>query len=143
MAPFYWTKAKIGSYLLILNDQGQLVYYQSVADALDAWDFKEQPNGLLSYYDQKSSTFYLMNSHYQVVNTYQAGDGYSADLHDLQILPNGNALLMVYDAETVDMSKIVSGGKPNATVTGLDHPGTRSVQECDLRMAKLGSFFLF
>jgi len=119
VAPFYWTKAEVGSYLLILNDQGQLVYYQSVANALDAWDFKKQPNGLLSYYDQKNSTFYLMNSHYQVVNTYQAGDGYSADLHDLQILPNGNALLMVYDAETVDMSKIVSGGKPNATVTGL------------------------
>ncbi len=119
VAPFYWTRAKIGSYLLILNDQGQLVYYQSVADALDAWDFKEQPNGLLSYYDQKSSTFYLMNSHYQVADTYQAGDGYFADLHDLQILPNGNALLMSYDAETIDMSKIVEGGKTNATVTGL------------------------
>jgi Arylsulfotransferase (ASST) len=119
VAPFYWTRAKIGSYLLILNDQGQLVYYQSVADALDAWDFKEQPNGLLSYYDQKSSTFYLMNSHYQVADTYQAGDGYYADLHDLQVLPNGNALLMSYDAETIDMSKIVEGGKTNATVTGL------------------------
>ncbi len=119
VAPFYWTRAKIGSYLLILNDQGQLVYYQSVADALDAWDFKEQPNGLLSYYDQKSSTFYLMNSHYQVVNTYQAGDGYFADLHDLQVLPNGNAFLMAYDAETIDMSKIVEDGKTNATVTGL------------------------
>ena len=95
------------------------MYYQSVADALDAWDFKEQPNGLLSYYDQKNSTFYLMNSHYQVVDTYQAGDGYFADLHDLQILPNGNALLMSYDAETIDMSKIVEGGKTNATVTGL------------------------
>jgi Arylsulfotransferase (ASST) len=119
VSPFYWTKAEIGSYLLILNDQGQLVYYRSVADALDTWDFKEQPNGLLSYYDQKNSTFYVMNSHYQVVTTYQAGDGYTADLHELQILPNGDALLMVYDAETVDMSDIVSGGKPNATVTGL------------------------
>ena len=119
VSPFYWTKAEVGSYLLILNDQGQLVYYQSVANALDAWDFKEQPNGLLSYYDQKNSTFYVMNSHYQVVDTYQAGDGYTADLHELQILPNGNALLMIYDAETVDMSKFVWGGKTNATVTGL------------------------
>jgi len=61
----------------------------------------------------------MMNSHYQVVDHYQAGDGYFADLHDLQILPNGNALLMAYDAETIDMSKIVEGGKVNATVTGL------------------------
>jgi hypothetical protein len=119
VAPFYWTKAKIGSYLLILNDRGQLVYYRSVADALDAWDFKEQPNGLLSYYDQKNSTFYLMDSHYQVVDSYQAGDGYFADLHELQILPDGNALLMAYDAEPMDMSKAVQGGKTNATVTGL------------------------
>jgi hypothetical protein len=119
VAPFFWTKSTVGSYLLILNSQGQLVYYQSVADELAAFDFKEQPNGLLSYYDQKDATFYLMNSHYQVVDSYQAGDGYVADLHDFQLLPNGNALLMAYDAVIVDMSKIVQGGKKDATVTGL------------------------
>jgi Arylsulfotransferase (ASST) len=119
VAPFYWTKSTVGSYLLILNGQGQLVYYQSVADALSAFDFKVQPNGLLSYFDQKNTTFYVMDSHYQVVNTYQAGNGYTADLHDLQLLPDGNALLMAYDAETIDMSKVVKTGKPDATVTGL------------------------
>jgi hypothetical protein len=119
VAPFYWTKSTVGSYLLILNGQGQLVYYQSVADALSAFDFKVQPNGLLSYFDQKNSTYYVMDSHYKVVNTYQAGNGYTADLHDLQLLPNGDALLMAYDDETVDMSKVVKGGKADATVTGL------------------------
>jgi hypothetical protein len=119
VAPFYWTESTVGSYLLILNQQGQLVYYQSAADALDAWDFKMQPNGMLSYYDQKDSTIYLMDSHYQVVGTYQAGDGYSADLHDFQILPGGNALLMIYDAETIDMRKVVWGGQSDAVVTGL------------------------
>jgi hypothetical protein len=119
VAPFYWTKSTVGSYLLILNGQGQIVYYQSVADDLSALDFKVQPNGLLSYFDQKDSTYYVMDSHYRVVNAYQAGNGYVADLHDLQILPNGNALLMAYDAETVDMSKVVRGGKKDATVTGL------------------------
>jgi Arylsulfotransferase (ASST) len=119
VAPFYWTKSTVGSYLLILNGQGQLVYYQSVAEAQSAFDFKVQPNGLLSYFDQKSTTFYVMDSHYKVVNTYQAGNGYTADLHELQLLPNGDALLMAYDDETVDMSKVVKGGKPDATVTGL------------------------
>jgi hypothetical protein len=119
VAPFYWTGSKVGSYLLILNGQGQIVYYRSVADDLAAFDFKEQPNGLLSYWDEKDSTFYLMNSHYQVVDSYQAGDGYASDLHDLQILPDGNALLMVYDTEAVDMSKVVPGGKKDAAVTGL------------------------
>jgi hypothetical protein len=119
VAPFYWTKGVTGSYLLILDGQGNLVYYQSVADAQNAFDFKVQPNGMLSYFDQKTATFYLMNSHYQIVNTYQAGNGYTADLHDLLVLPNGNVMLMAYDAETVDMSKIVPGGKNDATVTGL------------------------
>lgn len=119
VAPFYWTKSKVGSYLLILNGQGQLVYYESMADQLYAFDFKEQPNGMLSYFDQRTLSYVLMNSHYQVVDNYQAGNGYAADLHDFQLLPNGNALLMAADAETVDMSNIVPGGKPDAVVTGL------------------------
>ncbi len=119
VAPFFWTKSTVGSYLLILNNQGQIVYYQSVADDLSAFDFKVQPNGLLTYFSQKDSTYYVMDSHYQVVDTYKAGNGYTADLHDLQLLPNGDALLMAYDAETVDMSKVVNGGKKDATVTGL------------------------
>jgi len=119
IAPFYWTKSTTGSYLLILNNQGQLVYYKSVADALAGWDFKVQPNGLISYFDQKAATFYLMDSRYQVVDSYQAGNGYAADLHDFQLLPDGDALLMIYDTQTIDMSAIVDGGQENAAVTGL------------------------
>ena len=119
VAPFPWTKAVTGDYLLILDGQGQLIYYQSMAAALNAYDFKVQPNGLLSYYSQKDAAYYVFDSHYQVVDKIQMGNGYTADLHDLQLLPNGNALLMGYDAETVDMSKIVPGGKEAATVTGL------------------------
>ncbi len=119
VAPFYWTGSKVGSYLLILTQQGQLVYYQSMADEEAGFDFKVQPNGLMSYFDQKDSTFYIMDSHYKVVDKYEAKDGYTTDLHDLQLLPNGNALLMIYDTETVDMSKVVPGGQTNAAVTGL------------------------
>ncbi len=90
-----------------------------MADDLAAFDFKEQPDGTLSYFSQKDSTFYVLDSHYKLVRSYRAGDGYTADLHDLQILPDGNALLMAYDAETVDMSQVVPTGKKDATVTGL------------------------
>ena len=119
VAPFYWTESTVGSYLLILNTRGQLIYYRSAADALDAWDFKLQPNGLLSYYDQKTSTVHLLDSHYEPAGSYEAQDGYSADLHDFQLLPNGYALLMIYDAERVDMSRVIFGGKKDAIVTGL------------------------
>jgi hypothetical protein len=119
VAPFYWTSDTVGSYLLILDNQGQIVYYQSVANSQNTFDFKVQPNGLLSYFSLKDNTEYLMNSHYQVVDKYTAGDGYTMDLHDFQLLPNGNALFMIYDAETIDMSRIVKNGSKNATVTGL------------------------
>lgn len=119
VAPFYWTSSTVGSYLLILDTQGQIVYYQSMAKEQVAFDFKELPNGLLSYFDQKDATFYLMNSHYQVVNSYRAGDGYTADVHDFLLLPNGNVLLMIYDDETVDMSRVIIGGQKSAIVTGL------------------------
>ncbi len=119
LAPFYWGKSTVGSYLLILDNQGQIVYYQSVANDLAAFDFKELPNGQLSFYDQKDSTIDVMNSNYQTVSTYQAQNGYNADLHDSLILPTGYAFLMSYDTETVDMSKVVQGGKNNAAVTGL------------------------
>jgi hypothetical protein len=119
VAPFYWMKSTVGSYLLILDPQGELVYYQSMAKDASGFDFKVQPNGLISYYSFKDNAYYLMNSHYQIVDKYSAGNGYVADLHDFQLLPDGSALLMVYDAQTVDMSQVVSGGKKDATVTGL------------------------
>lgn len=119
VSPFYWTKNTTGSYLLILDGQGKLVYYKSMADELGAFDFKLQPNGMLSYYDQLTSRYVLMNSKYQVADTYQAGNGYVADLHDFLLLPNGNALLMAYDAQSIDMSQFVQGGNPDALVTGL------------------------
>src|SRR4029078_10990761 len=41
------------------------------------------------------------------------------DLHDLRVLQNGNALLMSYDVQVIDMSQIVQGGQKDAHVTGL------------------------
>lgn len=61
----------------------------------------------------------MLDSTYTRVDTYRAGNGYSTDLHELQLLPNGHALLMIYDPQTVDMSRIVPGGNPAATVVGL------------------------
>ena len=118
VAPYEWLHPNEGSYLLILDSQGEIVYYKSVQDEYSTYDFKVQPNGMLSYYGQKDSTFYLMDSHYQVVDTYQAGNGYLADLHEFQMLPNGNALFLVADSQTVDMSRFVAGGKQDATVIG-------------------------
>ena len=102
-------------YLIIADNSGQPVYYKPVPSF--ATDFKRQPNGLLTYWT--GGQFYAMDNSYNVVDTYQAGNGYTADAHDLQLLPDGHALLMAYDNQPVDMSQIAPGGLPTATVTGL------------------------
>lgn len=103
-------------YLLILDNNGEAVYYQRSSSNI--MDFKKQIDGTITYW--MSGTFYALDNSYNLVNTYQPGNGYGwADGHDLQILPNGHALLMIYDAQPVDMSQIVPGGSPTATVIGL------------------------
>lgn len=106
------------SYLLILDNLGDLVFYQKLPWI--PFDFKVQPNGLVTYFYGPTNSFQVMDPSYTIIDSYAAGNGYTADSHDLQILPdNGHALLLIYDPQPVDMSQIVAGGVPTATVVGL------------------------
>jgi hypothetical protein len=113
------------SYMLMVDNTGEPVYYQRLAPSRMVLDFTKQPNGQLTYFDAYYGRFFGLDNTYTVKSTYQAGNGYQTDHHDLQILPNGHYQLMIWDGHTVDMSKIVAGGKPDAWVIGL------TVQEID------------
>ncbi len=104
-------------YLMILDNAGQLIFYRRMKGI--CLDFKIQPNGLLTYFDYAALKYYAMDSTYAIVDSFKCGNGYKTDLHELRLLPNGHALLMSYDNQKVDMSTIVAGGNPHATVTGL------------------------
>ncbi|HYN90185.1 MAG TPA: aryl-sulfate sulfotransferase, partial [Ardenticatenaceae bacterium] len=119
LANFTWATTDTKPYLLILDNSGQPVYYKRFTPGTIVADFRKQPNGLLTYYDGEAGLYRAMDRTYTVVDSYQTGNGYQTDLHDLQLLPNGHALLMSYDPQTVDMSRIVPGGHPTATVIGL------------------------
>ncbi len=106
-------------YLLIVDNSGEPVYYKKLEEGNISADFKKQPNGLLTYWDATENAFHAMDSTYTIVDTYKAGNGYTTDVHELLLLPNGHALLMIYDYQKMDMSKVVPGGDPNATVIGL------------------------
>lgn len=105
------------SYLLIVDNQGEPVYYKGLPPNAFATDFKKQPNGWLTYYDLSVFKFLIMDSTYAFIDTIAAGNGYPTDNHELRILPNGHALLMIYDRQTVDMTAY--GGLADATVVGL------------------------
>ena len=106
-------------YLLILDNKGDPVFYRHMSTAVPAIDFKKQPNGLLTYTEWGDEFFYALDDSYNIVKTFRAGNGYRVDLHDLQILPNEHALILIYDNQRVDMSQFVPGGNPNAIVAGL------------------------
>ena len=60
----------------------------------------------------------LKDSSFNVVATYVGGNGYMADNHDFEVLPNGHAIVECADnTPVVDMSKIVPGGFPAALPT--------------------------
>jgi hypothetical protein len=115
---FVFAGATAASYLMILNDDGTPFFYRKLPRV--GLDFKMQPDGRLTYFDAAAGCFYAMNAQYAVIDSFRTGNGYKTDGHDLKLLPNGNALLMSYDPQIVDMSRIApKDGKSNATVVGL------------------------
>ena len=106
-----------GQFLIIADPLINPYYIQELP--ANAYDFKEQPNGNLTYYRADFQKFYEMNIQYDIVDSFACGNGYTADLHEMRLLTTGHALLLAYDPEIVDMSQIVTGGDPNATVVGL------------------------
>ncbi len=105
------------STLIIANDDGTPLFHRQLPGR--GLDFKVQPDGRLTYFDTISECYYAMNANYATVDSFRCGNGYPTDLHELQTLPNGHALLMSYDRQKVDMSLVVPGGNPDATVVGL------------------------
>ena len=102
-------------HLIIVDGTGEPVYYKRSPGLL--FDFKKQPNGLLSYLELTNATFFVLDPSYQVVGSYTAQNGYVADLHDFQMLPNNHVLFLIYDTKKVDMTQY--GGLPDALVVGL------------------------
>ena len=102
-------------HLMIVDNLGIPIFAQALTGS--TLDFKVQANGQLSYWFNNQIT--VLDSSYAVVDHWVMGNGYLTDSHECLLLPNGHALLLGYDTQPVDMSKIVPGGNPAAQVTGL------------------------
>ncbi len=119
------------TYLMVLNNDGTpLAYkqigYQTPGDYYAA-DFKQLPDGTLFYQQFMSYLTYTgggntygvqMDDNLNEITRFQMGNGYVAESHDFQLLPNGHALMMGYCTTFRDLSSVVPGGYPRAEVSG-------------------------
>ena len=53
------------------------------------------------------------------IDTLECINGYTADYHDMIVLPNGGYILQAYDSIRVDMSQIINGGNESALIVTL------------------------
>ncbi|HYV94732.1 MAG TPA: aryl-sulfate sulfotransferase [Chitinophagales bacterium] len=101
----------------IIENDGTVVYAKDMG--LGGHDFKINYNGYLTYFNFESYYWMVMDSNYNIIDSFRAGNGYplTTNPHDCSMYPDGHTLLLVENHETMDMTPY--GGLPDATVTGV------------------------
>src|ERR1700710_2082338 len=122
----------------ILDQKGNVVWFQPVPAGEEASDFRTQPyrgQPVLTWWQGTGlgglakGTDYIYNNHYQQIATVNAGNGLSADGHEFLITPQNTALILSYTTGTADLTSI--GGPADQTViNGV-------VQEIDIPTGKV------
>lgn len=65
---------------------------------------------------RESSSIFIVDTSLQLVDTLFGANEYNIAMHSFDILPNGNRLMIMQENVTVDMSALVPGGNPAASV---------------------------
>ncbi len=105
------------SYLFTLNEHGAIIK-QRLLPYNHAFDFKMQPNGLLTYFDWNAAKYYGMDTAWNIVDSFQVADGYLPDAHDLIVFPDGGYALLAVEQRSEDLHAAVVRGDSTAIVSG-------------------------
>ena len=104
-------------YLYLFNNKGTLLFAKKTPHKVS--NFKPHSTGIASYFDHVIKGHIVIDSLLNPVDTLFMKNGYKPDAHDVLMLANGHIILEAYDPQLVDMSVVVEGGNPAATVVGL------------------------
>jgi hypothetical protein len=118
---------------MIADDQGRLVWFkpmppQTIATNFQAIRWRGQP--ALIWWQGKQVNgwgvghYVVTDQSYRTIAEVRAGNGLSADLHDILLTPRGTALITIYRPTEADLSS-VGGSSRGRTVEGV-------LQEVDL-----------
>jgi Arylsulfotransferase (ASST) len=110
---------------MIFDEQGNLIWFKPLPLGTQATNLQVQQLGgkpVLTYWQGRippqgfgEGEEMILGSQYQQVATVHAGNGQKADLHDFHIMPNGTALLTVFDPIDCNISSL--GGPTGGAVT--------------------------
>jgi hypothetical protein len=119
---------------MILNGKGQLVWFDRItgdeAFNLQVQRYEGRPvltwwQGKVIYGHGIDGEDVILDRHYHTVAVIHAGEGYSSDLHEFTITPQGTALVTTFEPVKANLSSI--GGPSNGTVYD------NVLQEIDIR----------
>ncbi len=116
--------ALYGNYVFVLDKNGAIVDSVRVDGA--PYDFQVQPNGLLSYalgdfaanvpLPGEELQHMVLDENLAVVDSFKMKNGYITDFHEFKMLSNGHVMMMSYHTIKYDMSTLVEGGQPDASL---------------------------
>lgn len=125
---------------LIVDNNGNPIYAHPVGRGLTAMNFKEQTylgkpvltwwQGTLTSTGIGSGEDVIVDSSYHTIATIRAGNGYSADLHEFLLTPQGTAYITAYKQVPVDLSGCCGGSRNGAVWDSV-------VQEIDIRTGRV------
>src|SRR5215208_343843 len=109
---------------MIVDDQGQLVWYSKYRSARDFKVQRYRGRPVLSWWEGRVlaghgvGEYVIFDDSYREINRVLAGNGYWGDLHEFLITPEDTALLTAYNPVPADLSA-VGGPKYGAVWEGI------------------------
>lgn len=93
--------------LMVLDRYGRIVFYREFPGAMNEnaiLDFKIQPDGRMSYFNNSRQHFFIMDSTFSVIDSIACVNGYPTDVHDFQIMSNGHYLLFGQETRVMNLT---------------------------------------
>ncbi len=101
------------AYLATVDNRGVPVFFRRME--YPVLTLMLQKDGRLTFLSWKTDYVYFMNDLLQLTDSITTA-GYDLNSHDYAVAENGHILLLGIDKEHKDMSEVVPGGDPNATI---------------------------
>ncbi len=101
-------------YLIIADNRGVPIFYRKISRG-QLYDFNRQANGLLTYFIYPVTCIGI-DSSFNFVRNYTTTNGFTVDVYDLRVLPDGSYFMLGKRLVNVDISKIVEGGSTSAKI---------------------------